>query len=134
MMKVAISSEGPDLESSVSRRFGVSPYLLIVDLGSGTLEAVQNPGSVAQRSAGIQTVVQLLSRDVQVLLTGYCSPVARQYLETNGVQVHAGLSGIARDILQRYRTAEIESGEEEGNETESFRRVVRGRKTISCRF
>jgi len=123
-MKVAISSEGPDLESAISRRFGVSAYLLIVDLESGTLEAVQNPGSVARYSAGIQAVVQLLSRDVQVLLTGYCSPVARQHLEANGVQVRAGLSGIGRDILQRYKTAEMESEEEEGSETESSRRVL----------
>jgi len=111
-MKVAISSKGPDLESSLSRRFGVSPYLLVVDLESGTLEAVRNPGAAAQRAAGVQAVVQLLSQDVQVLLTDYCSPAARQHLEANGVQVHAGLSGIAGDILRRYKTGEIESGKE----------------------
>ena len=56
-MKVAISSEGPDLESSVSRRFGVSRYLLIVDLESGTLEVVPNPGSAAQRTQALATKV-----------------------------------------------------------------------------
>ena len=123
-MRVAISSEGPDLGCSISRRFGVSPYSLVVDLESGTLEAVRNPGAAAQRAAGMQAVVQLLRQDVQVLFTGYCSPAARQHLEANGVQVHTGLSGIAGDILRRYKTGEIECRKEERIETESYRRVV----------
>ena len=108
----------------MSRRFGVSPYLLVVDLKSGTLEAVRNPGAAAQRAAGMQAVVQLLRQDIQVLLTGYCSPAARQHLEANGVQVHAGLSGIAGDILRRYKINEMESGKEEMGETESCKRAV----------
>ena len=123
-MKVAISSEGPDLKYSVSRRFGVSSYLLIVDMRSGTLDVVQNPGATAQRAAGIHAVVQLLSQDVHVLLTGYCSPAARQHLEANGVQVHAGLSGVAEDILQRYRNGEMESGQEERIEIESYSKAA----------
>lgn len=63
-MKVAIASEGSDLESSISRRLGISPYLLIVDSESGTLEAVRNPASGTPRSARIQAVVQLVRREV----------------------------------------------------------------------
>lgn len=58
-----------------------------------------------------------------MLLTGYCSPVARQHLEAHGLQVHAGVLGIATDILQRYRTAEIEGRDKERSETESFRKL-----------
>jgi len=92
-MKIAISSEGIDLSAQVGHRFGSSPYLIIVDLGTGNFEAVSNPGSLGQHGAGVQTIVLVISKDVKAALTGYCSPVARRHLESNGVAIFTGLSG-----------------------------------------
>jgi len=39
-MKVAISAEGITLEAAVGRRFGISPYFIIIDLDTGKWEAV----------------------------------------------------------------------------------------------
>lgn len=122
-MKVAISSRGTDLESSVGRRFGICPYLLIADLETGNLEAVRNPGSSAERAPGMQAVVLVLTQDVRALLTGYCSPAARQHLEANGVEVLTGLSGTAGEILQRYRMGEIGNRKEVGIATKSRLRI-----------
>jgi len=112
-MKLAISTEGPDLKSSVSRRLGVAPYLLIVDLESGAVEAVRNPGSSGQRAAGMQALVLILSKDVEMVLTGYCSPTTRRHLKANSVEIRSGLSGIAEEVLRRYKMGEIEYRKEE---------------------
>jgi len=106
-MKVAISSEGPNLTSAVSRRFGATPYFLLIDLETETLTAVENPGATASRGAGVQAVVLLLSQDADVLLTRYCSPTMRRQLEDNGVTVFSGLAGIAQDILRQYKAGDI---------------------------
>ena len=123
-MKVAIPSEDPDLESSVSRRFGTSRYFLIADLETGTFEVMRNPGSLGERAAGMQAVVLLLSQDVGALLTGYCSPAMRRHLKANGVEVFSGLSGVARDIMQQYRIGEIGRRKEEGIKTGLRMRMV----------
>jgi len=115
-MNVAISCEGPDPSSAVSRRFGVSPYFLIVDLETETIASVENPGVTAERGAGVQAVALLLNRDVGVLLTGYCSPAMRRQLENNGVEVFSGLACSAQDALQRYREGAMKNkdGEKAG--------------------
>ena len=112
-MKAAISCEGTDPTSAVSRRFGTAQYFLIVDLETGVSNAVENPGATAQRGAGVQAVALLLGRDIEVLLTGYCSPSMRRQLENNGVKVFSGLAGAAQDVLQRYKAGRIGSRDAE---------------------
>jgi len=44
-MKIAVSSEDLNLEARVAQRFGISPYLIIVDPETMEFEAVPNPGA-----------------------------------------------------------------------------------------
>ena len=125
-MKVAISCEGTDATSAVSKRFGTAQYFLIVDLETGASNAVENPGATAQRGAGVQAVALLLGRDVEVLLTGYCSPSMRRQLENNGVKVFSGLAGAAQDVLQRYKTGRKRSSEAEPTGKGWLRMAVSG--------
>jgi len=110
-MKIAISSEGTDLKAQVGHRFGISPYLIIADLGTGNFEAVPNPGSLGQHGTGVQTIVLAISKDVKALLTGYCSPTARRHLEANGIEIFTGLSGTVGEVLESYKTGEIQKTE-----------------------
>jgi predicted Fe-Mo cluster-binding NifX family protein len=107
-MKIAISSEGTDLSAQVGHRFGASPYLIIVDLGTGDFEAVPNPGSLNQHGAGVQTILLIISKGVKVALTGYCSPVARRHLEANGIAIFTGVSGTIEEVLKCYKKGKIQ--------------------------
>ena len=110
-MKIAISSEGTNLKAQVGHRFGISPYMVIVDLATGNFEAVPNPGSSGQQGAGVQSIVFAISKDVKVVLTGYCSPAARRHLEANGIEIFTGLSGTVGEVLGRYKKGEIQKAE-----------------------
>jgi predicted Fe-Mo cluster-binding NifX family protein len=106
-MKIAVSADGADLEARVAQRFGLSEYLLIVDLGTGDLETVPNPGASQQRGAGVQAVLLAISKDVKTVLTGWCSPTARHQLTANGIEVISGLSGTAREVVEKYKKGEL---------------------------
>jgi predicted Fe-Mo cluster-binding NifX family protein len=123
-MKIAISSEGTDLKAQVGHRFGGSPYLIIVDLGTGNFEAVPNPGSSGKHGAGVQTIVLAISKDAKVVLTGYCSPAARRHLEANGIEIFTGLSGTVGEVLESYKKGEIRKTEAATIENEPEKRVV----------
>ena len=107
-MKIAISTDGTDLEAEVAQRFGTSQYLLIVDLETMSFDTVPNPGATGQRGAGMQAVVLAISKDVKAVLTGYCSPAATRQLTKNGIQVYAGLSGKVKDVINKYKTGDLE--------------------------
>jgi len=123
-MKIAISSEGTDLKAQVGHRFGISPYLIIADLGTGNFEAVPNPGSLGQHGTGVQTIVLIISKDVKAALTGYCSPAARRHLEANGIEIFTGLSGTVEEVLESYKTGEIQKAKPARIEHEPRKRVV----------
>jgi len=123
-MKIAISSEGSNLNAQVGHRFGGSPYLIIADLGTGNFEAVPNPGSLGQQGAGVQTIVLIISKDVKTALTGYCSPVARRHLESNGIEIFTGLSGTIEEVLESYKNGEIRKTEAATIDHEPQKRLV----------
>jgi predicted Fe-Mo cluster-binding NifX family protein len=102
-VKIAIAAEGSDLRASIAHRFGVSPYLVIVDLDTGEFESVALPGASGKRGAGVQAVVLALSKGVKAVLTGYCSPVARRHLTANGIEVVTGLTGTVGEAFEKYK-------------------------------
>jgi predicted Fe-Mo cluster-binding NifX family protein len=106
-VKIAVSAEGADSEASVAHRFGTARYLVIVDLDSGDFEAAPNPGASGQRGAGMQAVVLAISKGVETVLTGWCSPAVHQQFTTNGIEVISGLSGTVGEVVDKYRKGEL---------------------------
>ena len=106
-MKIAISAEGAYLASNVARRFGLSPYLLIVDTKTMDFEALPNPGAASQGGAGVRAVVLAVSKGVGVVLTGYCSPAVYDHLVSNGMQVITGVSGTVKEVVDGYKAGDF---------------------------
>jgi predicted Fe-Mo cluster-binding NifX family protein len=98
-MKISTSAEGPDLSAQVGHRFGISPCLIIVDTQTMAFEAVFNPAAGRQGGAGVTAVALSISKQVDVVLTGYCSPTATRYLSENGIEVLTGISATATGIF-----------------------------------
>jgi predicted Fe-Mo cluster-binding NifX family protein len=106
-MRIAVPADSDDLEARVGARFGTCRYVLIVDLDSGEFEAVTSPGGSGKRGAGVQAVVLAVSKDVQAVLTGYCSPVARSHLMSNGIEVVTGVSGRVGEVVEKYKKGDL---------------------------
>jgi len=102
-LKIAVSSEDLNLEAQVAQRFGISPYLIIVDPETMEFEAVPNPGAAGQRAASMQTVVLAISKEVDAVLTGYLSPTAMKYLTNSGIEVITGVKDTVSEAVAQYR-------------------------------
>jgi predicted Fe-Mo cluster-binding NifX family protein len=105
-MKVAISAEGPSLDSRIDPRFGRCPFILAVDTETLEVEAIENAGRAAPGGAGIQAAELLTGRAVSHLLTGSCGPNAQTALKAAGIAIVSGCSGTAREALERFKTGE----------------------------
>ena len=101
-LKILISADGPDLKAEVGDRFGSSQYLLIVDPATMSFETMPNPGVSNHGFSGMQTVVLAISKSVDLVLTGYMSPVAMKYLLKNGIEVQTGIQGTIAEVMDRY--------------------------------
>ena len=126
-MKIAISADGSNLNAKVGHKFGTSQYLVILDLESGDSEAVPNPGASGQRGAGMQAIVLAISKGVETVLTGYCSPTAYNHLKANGIEVMTGLSGTVGEVIEKYKMGKLNVEMRAGTEPKS--RVTKIDKT-----
>jgi len=102
-VKIAISAERTELASNVAHRFGLSPYLLVVDTKTMDFKALANPGAISQPGAGVQAVILAVTEGVEVVLTGYCSPAIYNQLVSNGIKVITNVSGTVEEVIEKYK-------------------------------
>jgi predicted Fe-Mo cluster-binding NifX family protein len=100
-VRIAVSTDGPDLKAQVACRFGVAGYLLIVDLDTSELETAPVPGASHQQG-GMQTVILAIDKRVDAVLTGWCSPHSRAYMESRGIRVIDAQAGSAAEAVESF--------------------------------
>lgn len=102
-MRVAISSQGDDLDSGVDPRFGRASRFLLVDTKTMSFEVIENTQSLhLPQGAGIQAAQTIISHNPDAVLTGNCGPKAFKVLQAAGVEVVTGVKGKIMDVIQAY--------------------------------
>lgn len=101
-MKVALSSSGSDMNSTLDPRFGRCEYFLIVDLDTKETETVKNPGMTAYGGSGISASTFLQDKGVDAVITGNVGPNAHRALSSAGIRIIVGASGTVRKALEDY--------------------------------
>ena len=95
-MRVAVSSMGQDLDSSIDPNFGRCRFFLIIDDGSMDLKVMDNPAREMASGAGIKAAEAIARAGVGKVITGSVGPNAMPILEEAGIEVITGHSGAVR--------------------------------------
>jgi predicted Fe-Mo cluster-binding NifX family protein len=106
-VKVAITSTGKTLSSTVDGRFGRCEYFLIVDEKTGNMMPVPNGARSLGGGAGIQAAQQIVNLGVQAIVTGDVGPNAFRVLATAGIRMFVGSSGTCESALADYREGRL---------------------------
>ena len=107
-MKVAVTSQGRDLDSLVDPRFGRTRWFIVVDTETGRFDVVDNEQNVnAVQGAGIQAARQVSQHGASVLLTGHCGPNAFRTLQAAGINVVVGVDGTVAGAIERFKRGEL---------------------------
>ena len=111
-MKVAITSDGNDATSRVAARFGRARYLIVYDVDTGQMEAVDNAQNLeAAQGAGIQAARNVAEAGVQAVITGNVGPKAFAALQAANVSVYLKAAGTVGEAIERYKAGELEPTE-----------------------
>lgn len=102
-MKIAISAEGKDLNSSVDPRFGRCSYIIIADSDSKGFEVYDNPGIQSTQGAGIQAAQFVAKKKAESLITGKVGPNALQILDSAGIKVYNGTGLTAAEVIDCFK-------------------------------
>lgn len=109
MEKIAISSEGPDLDAQVDPRFGRAAGFAIVDPDTLAYEYVDNGASqVMAQGAGIQAAEIVAATGARVLLTGFVGPKAFQALSAAGIKIGQNVDNLTvREAVKRFQAGDV---------------------------
>jgi predicted Fe-Mo cluster-binding NifX family protein len=86
-MKVAITSTGNSLDSTIDQRFGRCAFFVIYDTETGGVEILPNPNREAQEGAGPASVQLVASRNVKKIISGEFGVKIKSLLDSLGIQM-----------------------------------------------
>jgi predicted Fe-Mo cluster-binding NifX family protein len=106
-MKVAVSSNGEDLNAQLDPRFGRCAYFLVVNPDDMSFDALNNESAVQGGGAGIQAAQFLASQGVVAVITGNCGPNAVQTLSAAGIELFGDQAGTVREVVERFKNGHL---------------------------
>lgn len=105
MMKIAITSTGPSLDSAFDNRFGRASYFIVFDSETDQHEALDNVQNYqAAQGAGIQSAQTLASAGVDALITGHLGPKAARTLSAASVKVYQSDAKTVEEAWTLYKS------------------------------
>jgi predicted Fe-Mo cluster-binding NifX family protein len=119
-MKVAISSNGPNLDAEIDPRFGRCQFFLLVNLDDMSFDSVPNGINTLEGGAGIQAAKSVVEHGAQAVLTGYIGPNAERVLVAAGLNTITGVSGTVREAAEQYKQSQLRPAQQR-KEHENFR-------------
>jgi len=109
-VKIAVTSQGPELSSQVDPRFGRAKYFLVVETETGEFAAHDNAQNLnAVQGAGIQAARTVVDLGVEGVVTGNVGPKAFAALQAANVPIHTGGSGTVQEVVERFKAGELEA-------------------------
>lgn len=103
-MKVAVSSTGTQLSSTVDPRFGRAAYLVIVETETGEIDQVIDNLAArdAAHGAGINAASRIAEAGAKAILTGHVGPKAAAVCEKAGIAMIHDITGTVKDAVNFY--------------------------------
>jgi predicted Fe-Mo cluster-binding NifX family protein len=108
-MRVAVSSQGNDIDSLVDPRFGRARWFIIVETEGGECRAQDNSANVeASGGAGVAAGTTVVSQGVEAVITGNVGPNAHKVLAAASVPIYQIGNGISvRDAIGAFERGEL---------------------------
>jgi len=125
-VNIAVTSQGPDLASTVDPRFGRAKYVIIVNTETGEFSAHDNSRTLqAARGAGSQTGQTVVALGAEAVISGRVGPKAFDTLRAGKVAVYTGATGSVQDAIEQYKTGGLKRAGEPSAEGHSTRKGPR---------
>jgi len=108
-MKIAISSNGEDLNSNIDLRFGRAFGFIIYNLDNDTFSFADNNQNLnASQGAGIQAAQNVVNQNVEAIVTGHCGPKAFKVLSAANVKIYTGAEGTVKQTVEKFKKGELQ--------------------------
>lgn len=106
-MKIAIPSEGKELDSAVCQSFGRTTYFILVDTDTQNYTVLNNEAAVAQGGAGIKAAQSIVDRGAKAVVTFHCGENAANVLKAANIKILKAVPATVKEIIDKYKNDEL---------------------------
>jgi len=118
-MKIAISSQGKELDSPLDPRFGRAQGFIIYDLETGDHSYMPNNQNLnLPQGAGLQTAQNVAAAGVDAVVTGHVGPKAFTALSKGGIGIYLcdeKFVSLAIQAMSEQRLRPADQADKEGH-------------------
>lgn len=108
-MKIAVTSQGSDLDSPVDPRFGRAKNFIVVDTDTGEFTVHDNTQNLnAVQGAGIQAGRTVVDLAVEAVITGNVGPKAFATLQAGSVKIYSAASGTVKEAIEKFKAGQLQ--------------------------
>ena len=109
-MRVAITAQGPDLNSAVDRSFGRARYFVVVDTESGEFSMHDNGVNAgAVHGAGTRAAQVVVGLGADAVITENVGHKAFATLQVNNIKVYQRGSGTVQEAMKELMMGRLEA-------------------------
>lgn len=101
-MLIAVTSEGPDIDSLVAEKFGKAPFILMYDADKNGFESCRNPYADIYGGAGIQTSQFIIEKNAGLVITGEIGLNSFRLLQTADIRVFLCGRKAVVEVIREY--------------------------------
>jgi predicted Fe-Mo cluster-binding NifX family protein len=115
-MIIVISSQGKELQSQPSLRFGRAPVFIIYNLETNTWEAIDNQAVSQSGGAGVAASQTLIDKKATVAISGSFGPNAQRALSSSGIKMLSfdDSFNTIQDVVDGYRNGALKEVSKRG--------------------
>lgn len=111
-MKIAITSQGQTLDSSIDPRFGRAAGFVLVDTESGDIDYADNTQNLTlAQGAGIQAAQNVARTGAQAVITGHVGPKAFTALNKGKIDIYLGAAGTVQEALEAFKSGNLSAAD-----------------------
>lgn len=108
-MKIAITSQGKELSSKITPRFGRTEFLIFLDDETDGFEINDNTvNSNAASGAGIQTAQNIVKSGAEAVITGNIGPNAFKTLQAAKIKVFLSKASTVQEALILFKEGKLQ--------------------------
>lgn len=126
-MKIAISSNGDNLQSGVDPRFGRCKNFIIIEISGMSLIVHQNSAQFEGHGAGTKAAQDLLKLGISAVISGNIGPNAFQVLSAANIKVYTS-TGIVEQAVEAFKKGYLIEVTQPSNAGHMGRGSGRGRR------
>lgn len=107
-MKIAIPSEGTNLQSNVSQSFGRCEYFVVVDTDTNKFEVIDNTAISSEGGAGIKASQSVVDSGAKAVITFHLGQNAADVLNAADIKILKAVPGNIENVVSKFNSNQLE--------------------------